>query len=131
MRIMVVEDHVQTGKLLSRLLKLRGHNAEHAASAEDAQEMFSQHPFDIVICDIGLPDISGWELIARLRQHLPDLAAIALSGYGGPEDIRRSLDAGFREHLVKPVSLEMLDAAVLRVMSSGTGLGGTNFGGTG
>jgi two-component system CheB/CheR fusion protein len=114
MRVLVVEDHLQTGKLMARLLRLRGHEAEHATSAADALELCASREFDVVVCDIGLPDMSGWDLVGQLRLTCPGLTAIALSGYGQPADVQRSLDAGFVEHLVKPITLEGLDAAVLR-----------------
>ena len=120
MRILVVEDHAQTGKLFARLLRLRGHQAEHAASAAEAVDLCAAGPFDLILCDIGLPDMSGWELVRILHQHCPDVPAIALSGYGQEEDVRRSRDAGFVEHLLKPVTLEVLDEAITRFAKAPT-----------
>ena len=69
--------------------------------------------FDLVISDLGLPDGSGHDLMRRLKAS-HDLDGICLSGYGMDEDVARSLDAGFREHLTKPVNFEKLRAAVDR-----------------
>ena len=70
-------------------------------------------PFDVVVSDLGLPDGSGHDLMRRLRERRP-VAGIAMSGYGTEDDIRRSREAGFAEHLVKPVDLAHLRAAILR-----------------
>jgi len=69
-----------------------------------------------VVSDIGLPDGSGLDLMTELRERY-GLNGIAVSGYGMDEDLKRSRDAGFREHLVKPVGLEELKDAIARVVS--------------
>ena len=67
-------------------------------------------------CDLGLPDGSGLDLMKELRQSHPDLKGIAVSGYGRYEDMRDSKEAGFSEHLTKPVDFDALVAAVERVV---------------
>jgi CheY-like chemotaxis protein len=67
--------------------------------------------FDLVISDLGLPDGTGLELMAKLRDH-HSLRGIALSGYGMDEDIRRSHDAGFRAHLTKPIDYAQVERAL-------------------
>ncbi len=69
--------------------------------------------FDLLIADIGLPDGDGLDLLGRVREHQA-IVGIALSGYGMEEDIRRSEEAGYVEHLVKPIHMERLEAAIAR-----------------
>ena len=86
-------------------------DVHHAASVRAALELARSQAFDVVISDIGLPDGNGAELMQRLTtEHR--LRGIAMSGYGMEEDIRRSLHAGFHAHLTKPVSVDLLEAAI-------------------
>ena len=73
----------------------------------------------LLISDLALPDGSGRDLLKQLRERGHELDAIVLSGFGTDEDVKRSLDAGFREHLTKPVDVEELMAAVRRLAPQG------------
>jgi CheY-like chemotaxis protein len=106
-RVLVVEDHVNTGTALVRLLGDRGFIADLARDGAEALTKVISHPYDILICDIGLPDIDGWSLLGRLRASLPHLHAIAMTGFGQPEDVDRSRAAGFQHHLIKPPSIDV------------------------
>ena len=77
----------------------------------DALRIAQEEEFDILLSDIGLPDGSGLELLRRIRETRP-VPALALSGFGMDEDVQRSQDAGFFDHLIKPVSLDRLQAAI-------------------
>jgi CheY-like chemotaxis protein len=77
----------------------------------------SQGSFDLLISDVGLPDGNGMDLLRTLRTFKP-IRGIAISGFGMDADIGKSLEAGFAEHLVKPVKLEKLEAAIARVMAN-------------
>ncbi|MCX6968169.1 MAG: PAS domain S-box protein [Verrucomicrobia bacterium] len=116
-RILLVEDHEDTLRILARLLRKWGYGVTTANSVRTALERASEQHFDLLVSDLGLPDGSGMDTMQVLREryHLP---AIALSGYGTDEDIRASLDAGFSEHLTKPVSFQTLRTSVQRVMGS-------------
>jgi two-component system CheB/CheR fusion protein len=115
-RILLVEDHEFTASLLSRLLRTSGHDVLNANNVATALETAARCPIDLVISDLGLPDGTGMELMAELaRKH--GLRGIALSGYGMEEDLRQSHAAGFAEHLVKPVSVERVHAAIARVLA--------------
>ena len=81
-----------------------------------AMEAAERSPFDLVISDVGLPDGSGLELMTRLRA-TSGIRGIAISGFGMNGDVEKSRQAGFSEHLVKPVNLEKLEAAIEQVMS--------------
>ena len=110
-RILLVEDHKDTRMSIQRLLEIAGHKVVPAASAGQALEIASQNAFDLVVSDLGLPDLTGHELMAQLRTR-HGLHGIALSGYGMEEDLERSRQAGFRNHLTKPVSFEQLKGMI-------------------
>ena len=75
-------------------------------------------PFDLVVCDIGLPDGSGYDLIRRLHGILGPISGIALSGFRTEDDQRKSREAGFHIHLTKPVDFSTLEAAILTVATA-------------
>ncbi len=114
LRILLVEDHETTAALMTRLLKMMHHDVQPAGNVRDALKLADQGRFDLVISDIGLPDGTGADLMRELRQR-HGLNGIALSGYGMERDIRNSLEAGFSAHLVKPVSVSQLEAALREV----------------
>jgi nitrogen-specific signal transduction histidine kinase/methylmalonyl-CoA mutase cobalamin-binding subunit len=101
-RILVVEDHVDTSKVMARLLRRSGYHVRTAGTLRAAVESVVREPVDVVISDLGLPDGSGHDLMRRLRESHDGVKGIALSGYGTEEDHRRSRDAGFATHLTKP-----------------------------
>lgn len=117
LRILLVDDHPDTCAALERLLKLRGHSVAAAHSMRGALEIAGQGSFDLLISDVGLPDGNGMDLLRYLRARQP-MRGIAISGFGMDADINKSLEAGFSDHLVKPVKLEKLEAAIARVMAS-------------
>ncbi len=93
------------------------HATGNVAAAIAAAE---REPFDLVLSDVGLPDSTGYELMRELNRRF-HLKGIAMSGYGMDDDIRKGRDAGFSEHLVKPVSLAQLRQAIQRVVAEGAG----------
>jgi PAS domain S-box-containing protein len=105
--ILLVEDHSDTASALAQLLREEGHTVAVAASMVEAINLFRQRPFEIMITDLGLPDGSGHELLGRLREIRP-VGGIVLSGYGMDADVARSREAGFAEHLTKPVNIGKL-----------------------
>lgn len=109
--ILLVEDHPDTALVLKSLLEQRGHSVLLANSVAEATAIARRSHFDILLSDIGLPDATGYQLVASLKDahHFP---GIAMSGYGMDEDVRKSLDAGFEKHLVKPVSFIELENAI-------------------
>ena len=116
LRILLVEDNLDTLRIMARLLARRGHQVATADSICEAIRVAEGAEFDLLISDLGLPDGSGLDLIRRLRETRPDpILGIALSGFGMDEDLRRSRDAGFVEHLVKPVDFHSLETAIQRI----------------
>src|SRR5512133_324500 len=112
--VLVIEDNVDAGDSLADVLSLSGHRVlvarDGASGIEKARE---SHP-DVVLCDIGLPDVDGYEVARRLRS-VPELHGtrlIALSGYAQPEDRERARLAGFEAHLAKPPRLEQLEQMI-------------------
>jgi signal transduction histidine kinase len=118
LRLMLVEDHPDTARVLSRLLSISGHHVKTAGTATDALTLAGSHAFDLVISDLGLPDMTGYEMMKQIRDRY-GIKGIAMSGYGMEEDIRRSRGAGFSDHLVKPVTLDKLEQSIRRVAHNG------------
>ena len=112
--ILLVEDHDQTSKVLARLLSDFGHGVCIAATVESAHALLNAGRFDLIISDLGLPDGSGLQVMQHARNQA--IPGIALSGYGMAEDVRRCQEAGFSEHLTKPVNLEQLEQAIARAV---------------
>jgi signal transduction histidine kinase len=117
-RILLVEDHAPSLYVLERALTRVGHHVKTAATLADALAIGESEEFDLLISDLGLPDGSGLDLVRQLHATRPNLIAMALSGYGTDEDIAKSKEAGFVEHLVKPVELCVLRATVDRLTGS-------------
>jgi signal transduction histidine kinase len=116
LRILLVDDHQDTCVALERLLMRRGHLVAATHNMRSAMEAAARNQFDLLISDIALPDGTGMELMACLHA-ISGLRGIAISGFGMNGDIEKSLHAGFSEHLVKPVKLDKLEAAIDRVMA--------------
>ena len=111
MRILLVEDHEDTNRSLTHLLRRRGYEVQAARSVESALKLAENERFDVLVSDIGLPDGSGIDLMQKLKNDHP-IFGIALTGFGMEEDLRRSHDVGFIHHLIKPVDLNRLDALI-------------------
>ncbi len=111
-RILLVEDHEDTNRSLTRLLERRGYPVRSAISVQTALEWVKKESFDVLICDMGLPDGTGLDVIQKGFRKT--VFGIALSGYGMEADVTRSIDAGYRYHLVKPVDLNKLDEIIQR-----------------
>jgi two-component system CheB/CheR fusion protein len=112
LRILLVEDHDDTARIMRRLLTTDGHAVEWAADIATGLKLAATHPFDLLLSDLGLPDGSGVDLMCSLRQEGSTLRGIVLSGYGQEADIARSREAGFDAHLIKPISHERLRHAI-------------------
>ena len=117
-RILLVEDHGDTAKLMKRLLQSGGHTVSTAADVSSALELATTERFDLLISDLGLPDGSGADLMCALRERGCTIPGIALSGFGQEQDVHRSREAGFSLHLVKPTTLARLKEAVATALQS-------------
>ena len=116
-RILLVEDHGPTSRALVQLLARRDYEVVVADCVSAALDAAGRRSFDLLISDIGLPDGNGYELMEALRKR-HGLPGIALTGYGMEEDVNRSQEAGFIAHLTKPVSMQLLDAALTVAQSA-------------
>jgi len=114
LHLLLVDDHTDTRLVLSRLLSKCGHEVATTDSEQGALKLLESGRFDALISDIGLPDGDGYDLVREAKRRLP-LSAIALSGYGTEEDVRRSLEAGFDYHLTKPVDLNGLRSLLQKI----------------
>lgn len=114
LRLLLVEDHQDTLRVLARLLTSLGHRVETASTVRSAMEMLDRAEFDLLVSDIGLPDGSGLDIM-RYAKSRRRLRGIALSGFGQEEDRFRSREAGFERHVTKPVNLSALEKAIQQV----------------
>ena|GEM_PF-928891 len=113
-RILIVDDNDDAARSLALLLSHAGHDVRAVRDASSALEAAASFEPDVVLLDIGLPDMDGWELARKLRAQAckPDLKLIAISGYGQKADRRRSRDAGIDYHLTKPVDYAAIAACL-------------------
>lgn len=114
--VLVVDDNVDAAESLALILEMSGYStvcAFDGPSALDAAERCDPHA---IVLDIGLPGMTGYEVAQKLREHsrFRDTMIIAVTGYGQDEDRRKSAQAGFDQHLVKPVSPEVLQGHLAR-----------------
>lgn len=102
LRILLVEDHVETLQTFARLLRHLGHEISVADCAQRALQLVESKEFDLVLADIALPDGSGYDVVAQAKRK-QSIKAAAFTGSGTDDDIRRSKEAGCDFHLTKPV----------------------------
>jgi PAS domain S-box-containing protein len=107
LRILLVEDHGDTRRTLSRLLSHFGHHISVADCTQSALDFVGSEKFDVVLSDIGLPDGTGYDVISHAKQR-QSVTGVALTGFGTEEDVRRGKEAGFDFHLTKPVDFHQL-----------------------
>ena len=107
-RILVVDDNKDAADSLAALLEIDGHQVKAVYTAEAGLEEVDPLKPDLILLDIGLPRISGYEVVQRIKAAHPLISVVALSGYGSSEDKQRAVAAGFDAHLVKPVDFDVL-----------------------
>ncbi len=117
LKILLVDDHHDTCAALEKLLARRGHLVAVSHDVRSAMEAAVRNKFDLLISDIALPDGTGMDLMMQLRA-IANVPGIAISGFGNNGDIERSLQAGFSEHLIKPIKLDKLEAAIERALGA-------------
>ena len=113
--ILIVDDSVDSARSLGRVLTLWGHRARMVFDGPAAIEAVGEEPTDLVLLDIGLPGMDGYEVASQLAARPAPPTLVALTGYGQEDDRRRARDAGFDHHLVKPVDLDDLQAVLAKV----------------
>jgi PAS domain S-box-containing protein len=110
-RVLIVDDNLDTADSIAMLLERSGHEVTVAYSAEKALEVAAEFQPEVVLLDIGLPEMDGYEVARRLRRdsRLKGMKLIALTGYGQDSDLQRAKEAGFDHHLVKPAGLDKIE----------------------
>lgn len=111
-RILIVDDNADAADSVAMLLQLDGHETRAAYSAATALELALSFAPEVVVLDIGLPDMDGYEVARRIKAMPLQPRVIALSGYGRNDDREQSASAGFDAHLVKPVDMPLLSAVI-------------------
>jgi CheY-like chemotaxis protein len=113
-RILVIEDNIDAARSAQMLLNLEGHEVKMAQDAASGMELAQQYHPEIILCDIGLPGVDGYQLVRTLRQEsdLSDTYIVALTGYGREQDRAKAMEAGFDLHLTKPIDLNNLRQAL-------------------
>jgi PAS domain S-box-containing protein len=117
--ILIVDDSSETTEMLGKLLELEGAFVDLAKSGKEALEIAGRKLFDLVVSDISMPEMDGYQLLRSLRElpNMADVPVVALTGYGRANDIDRARDEGFAEHLTKPLDLDKLLQIVRRLTS--------------
>jgi two-component system CheB/CheR fusion protein len=115
-RIVLVEDQEDSREMLQLLLQKRGHIVVEAADGRAAIDAIEREHPHVALVDIGLPEVSGYDVARaiRLKEHLDDVVLVALTGYGAPTDVAAAREAGFDEHVIKPVALATIDEILAR-----------------
>jgi PAS domain S-box-containing protein len=113
-RVLLVDDNVDAMEMMAFLLAEMGYEAHTTADAADIVELALAQQPDVIVLDIGLPNVDGYEVARMLKQHpaLQSIRLVAHTGYGSPEDRRKAQEAGFDAHLVKPAELDDLEKAL-------------------
>src|SRR5258708_26296045 len=114
LRILVVEDHNDTLQALSRLLSHFGHEISLADTAQSALNIIDSKEFDVVLCDIALPDGNGYDVVAQAKRKRP-VKAVALTGFSAREDIERGKEPRVDFHLAKPIDFHQLRAVLAHI----------------
>jgi CheY-like chemotaxis protein len=107
-RVLVVDDNRDAADSLGELLGVMGHEVAVVYDGIAALERASSEPFDVVLCDLGLPGLDGYQVARALRERGVSSRLVAVSGYAQPEDLARSQEAGFDGHVVKPPDVERI-----------------------
>jgi two-component system CheB/CheR fusion protein len=110
-RVLVIEDNLDAAESLREVLEFGGHTVELANSGRDGIDKSQVFRPEVILCDIGLPGMDGYEVARRLRadKSLASAYLVALTGYALPEDLAKAKEAGFDEHIAKPASLERIE----------------------
>jgi PAS domain S-box-containing protein len=117
LRVLLIEDHEDTARVLEKVLQQMGYEVETCSTVGIACQKLRERKFDVILSDIGLPDGSGIDFIKAARE-ICQTPAVALTGYGMAEDIDRCLQAGFEEHLTKPIDIDRLQKTLSKILAN-------------
>jgi CheY-like chemotaxis protein len=118
--LMIIEDDLDTLEMLRATIEMRGFRVTACESAEETLRVAPEMSVDLILSDIGMPHMDGFELIRQLREfdHYQNVPAIALTGYAAPKDEKAALIAGFDAHVSKPVDPKELIDLIKRLIKS-------------
>lgn len=114
-RVLVVDDEIEIRNLMKEFVEHFGYEAETAADGREALELVGRRPFDIIITDIQMPDISGLDLIDNIKKSYPDIELIAVTGYNMEYRYTDVINVGATDFITKPVDANELHAKILRI----------------
>lgn len=111
LKILMIDDNQDFAEIMCELMEMLGHEASFATKGSEGIVKAKQFQPDVIICDIGLPEMNGYEVAQLIRSDhgLKDIFLIALSGYTSQDDHARSMAAGFDRHLAKPVDIDIIE----------------------
>lgn len=119
LRILVVEDHADTLKALSRYLRLHGHVVAEASDMGSARKQLQESEHDLLICDKHLPDGDGWTLLSETDLGQRSIYAVAMSAGASKQDVKMATAAGYAEYMPKPFGAVQLDKVVKNALAHG------------
>ncbi len=111
-RILVVDDNKELREILGEFLKGEGHDVEGAADGREALEKHSENPFDLIVTDLNMPEVSGMELIRTVRKENPDTEFVIITGYASMDTAVEAVRIGAFDYIVKPFRMEELQVVV-------------------
>ncbi len=114
LKVLIIDDNKDLSEIMCDLIGFLGHKTICSPDGKDGIAKAKEHHPDIIICDIGLPVMDGYEVAQQLRRddEIKETFLIALSGYAGPEDRKRSREAGFDRHLAKPADISAIERVI-------------------
>ncbi len=119
LRVFVVEDHAGTSRALKMFLEASDFAVEVALDCRSALELARTTKFDVMLCDLNLPDGTGWDLLREIRRIVPGVRALAFSAFDDADHVRKSREAGFLKHVVKGGAANELVADIRKAHESG------------
>jgi CheY-like chemotaxis protein len=122
-KVLLIDDNADMRQTLAACLSMQGHDVREAGDGLSAVQLANEFAPDVIVVDIGLPEIDGYEVARRLRANAStrEVRLVALTGYGQQEDKQKAVNAGFDEHLTKPVDPATLEQVVAGVPQSPSG----------
>lgn len=119
-KVLVIDDNKDLAEILCELIGLLGHMTISSLNGQDGIKKAKDYQPDAIICDIGLPGLNGYEVAQLLRKDkdLKEVFLVALSGYAGPDDLKRSREAGFNRHLSKPADISSIERVLAEAAMS-------------
>jgi CheY-like chemotaxis protein len=114
--ILLVEDHADTANVFARMLRRDGYQVTIASTAAGAAQICEQQNFDLLICDLQLPDGLGNQVLIAARARAPETKGIVVSGHDSPSKLAEAKQFGFEDYFLKPIDYPVLRDAISRIL---------------